>query len=57
MHFKKRSTYLGYHISCVVVVNSEADPTIEIYNTSVVKIYNAMSSLVRFEKNFSFYVL
>jgi hypothetical protein len=40
---------LAYYNAGVVAVNSGSNPTIAIYNASVVNFYNATGSLARFE--------
>jgi hypothetical protein len=40
---------------CNYIGKPAANPTIVSYNASAVRIYNATSSLVRFEKNVFFY--
>jgi hypothetical protein len=52
-HFEKNVQ--AYYNAGVVVVNSGANPTTLCYNASVVKIYNATGSLVRFEEKNSFF--
>jgi hypothetical protein len=48
---------LAYYSAGEVVVNSGANRMIMIYNPSVVKFYNATSSLVRFENKIIFIFL
>jgi hypothetical protein len=42
---------------CVFRIRQESNPTIAIYNASVVKIYNAISSLVCFENKNNFFAV
>jgi hypothetical protein len=52
-HFEKNVQ--AYYNAGVVVVNLGANPTTLCYNASVVKIYNATGSLVRFENKSLFH--